>query len=214
MNAFLTRLSTAAASTMIVAASASAQSTVDMTGWQTWGGIAATANSSATVTIPGSQTGVSAFAYASLSFEAINGSWCSELRMRVEIPGSTTRFIVLSPTGAPPAPGPYSDAGPGTLAGGAAFAIPAGTTELRVFVYESFNDGGDAVQDAEISAGTLTITGFVDPTGAAASLVIPVGAVGWAIQPGNARRLESGCTMTKSSASDDDKILVDWRPIL
>lgn len=63
-------------------------------------------------------------------------------------------------------------------------------------------------------AGTLTITGFVDPTGAAASLVIPVGAVGWAIQPGNARRLESGCTMTKSSASDDDKILVDWRPIL
>ncbi len=63
-------------------------------------------------------------------------------------------------------------------------------------------------------AGTLTITGFVDPTGTAASLVIPVGAVGWAIQPGNARRLESGCTMTKSSASDDDKILVDWRPIL
>ncbi|MFM8817331.1 MAG: hypothetical protein ACKOHI_05580, partial [Phycisphaerales bacterium] len=158
MNAFLTRLSTAAASAMIVAASASAQSTVNMAGWQTWGGIAATANSSATVTIPGGQTGVSAFAYASLSYEALGFSWCSELRMRVEIPGSTTQFIVLSPTGAPATPGPYSDAGPGTLAGGAAFAIPAGTTQLKVFVYESFNDGGDATQDAQISAGTLTIT--------------------------------------------------------
>ena len=158
MNAFLTRLSTAAASAMVVAATASAQSTVNMAGWQTWGGIAATANSSTTVTIPGSATGVSAFAYASLSYEALGGSWCSELRMRVEIPGSTTQFIVLSPTGAPGTPGPYSDAGPGTLAGGAAFAIPAGTTQLKVFVYESFNDGGDAVQDAEISAGTLTIT--------------------------------------------------------
>jgi hypothetical protein len=158
MNAFLTRLSTAAASALVVAASATAQSTVDMTGWQTWGGITATANSSTTVTIPGSATGVSAFAYASLSYEALGGSYCSELRMRVEIPGSTTQFIVLSPTGAPLDPGFYSDAGPGTLAGGAAFAIPAGTTELKVFVYESFNDGGDAVQDAEISTGTLTIT--------------------------------------------------------
>jgi hypothetical protein len=158
MNAFLTRLSTAAASALVVAASATAQSTVDMTGWQTWGGITATANSSTTVTIPAGQTGVSAFAYASLSYEALGESYCSELRMRVEIPGSTTQFIVLSPTGAPLDPGFYSDAGPGTLAGGAAFAIPAGTTQLKVFVYESFNDGGDAVQDAEISAGTLTIT--------------------------------------------------------
>lgn len=158
MNAFLTRLSTAAASALVVAASATAQSTVDMTGWQTWGGITATANSSTTVTIPAGQAGVSAFAYAELSYEALGGSYCSELRMRVEIPGSTTQFIVLSPTGAPTGPGFYSDAGPGTLAGGAAFAIPAGTTELKVFVYESFNDGGDAVQDAQISTGTLTIT--------------------------------------------------------
>ena len=158
MNAFLTRLSTAAASALVVAASATAQSTVDMTGWQTWGGITATANSSTTVTIPAGQTGVSAFAYAELSYEALGESYCSELRMRVEIPGSTTQFIVLSPTGAPGAPGPYSDAGPGTVAGGAAFAIPAGATQLKVFVYESFNDGGDTTQDAEISSGTLTIS--------------------------------------------------------
>jgi hypothetical protein len=114
MNPFLTRLATAAASAMAVAATASAQSTVNMAGWQTWGGIAATANSSTTVTIPGGQTGVSAFAYAELSYEALGGSYCSELRMRVEIPGSTTQFIVLSPTGAPLDPGFYSDAGPGT----------------------------------------------------------------------------------------------------
>jgi hypothetical protein len=158
MNAFLTRLVTAATSAMAVAATASAQSTVNMAGWQTWGGITAAANSSTTVTIPAGQTGVSAFAYAELSYEALGDSYCSELRMRVEIPGSTTQFIVLSPTGAPGAPGPYSDAGPGTVAGGAAFAIPAGATQLKVFVYESFNDGGDTTQDAEISSGTLTIS--------------------------------------------------------
>lgn len=62
--------------------------------------------------------------------------------------------------------------------------------------------------------GTLTITGFTAEDGTtAANLVIPVGATGWILQPGNARRCESGCTMTKSSASDDTKILVDWRPI-
>lgn len=63
-------------------------------------------------------------------------------------------------------------------------------------------------------AGTLTITGFTAEDGTtAASLVIPVGAVGWVLQPGTSRRLENGCTMQKSSAADDGKILVDWRPI-
>ena len=158
MNGFLTRLASAAAAALALTASTHAQVTVDITGWQTFGGLTSPANSSTTVTIPGGSTGVSAFAYASLSYESINGSWCSELRMRVEIPGSTTQFIALRPTGAPGAPGSYSEAGPGTAAGGAAFAIPAGTTQLKVFVYESWNDGGDETQDAQISAGTLTIT--------------------------------------------------------
>ena len=61
--------------------------------------------------------------------------------------------------------------------------------------------------------GTLTITGFTDPTGTSANFVIPAGASGWVLAPGNARRMEAGCTVQKSSASDDGKVLVDWRPI-
>jgi len=60
--------------------------------------------------------------------------------------------------------------------------------------------------------GTLTITGFTDTSGAASSHVLPIGFVGsWGFA--NAKRMETGCTMTKSSASDDGKIIVDWRPI-
>ena len=136
---------------------ASAQTKVDMTGWQTWGGITAAANSSTTVPLPAGSAGVGAFAYASLSYESLGESWCSELRIRVEIPGSSGAFITLRPTGAPSAPGGHSDAGPGEVVGGGAFLIPPGTTELKVFVYETFNDGGDAVQDAQIESGTLTI---------------------------------------------------------
>lgn len=61
--------------------------------------------------------------------------------------------------------------------------------------------------------GTLTITGFTYPDGSSASFVIPASATGWVLAPGTARRMESGCQMTKSSASDDGKILVEWRPI-
>lgn len=63
--------------------------------------------------------------------------------------------------------------------------------------------------------GTLTITGFTTEDGVtAASVVIPIGAVGQVFVPGNAGRCDAGCTMQKSSASDDDKIVVDWRPIV
>ena len=153
-----------AATLLATAVPASAQTVVDMAGWQTWGGISAAANSSTTVPIPAGSSGVGAFVYASLSYVSSNGSWCNELRMRVEIPGSSTQFITLRPTGAPGAEGGHSDAGPGEVAGGGAFLIPPGTPALRVFVYETFNDGGDAVQDAQIKSGTLTISfGQVTP---------------------------------------------------
>jgi len=61
--------------------------------------------------------------------------------------------------------------------------------------------------------GTLTITGFTDPTGAAKSWVLPIGTVGQVLPPGNARRMESGCTMALSVAADGDFVVVDWRPI-
>lgn len=61
--------------------------------------------------------------------------------------------------------------------------------------------------------GTLTITGLLDPAGNAKSWVLPIGAVGQVLPPGNARRLEAGCTMTLSVAADGDFVVVDWRPI-
>lgn len=61
-------------------------------------------------------------------------------------------------------------------------------------------------------AGTLTIVGFTDTAGAAASVVLPIGFVGaWGV--GNAARCETGCTVTKSSAVDDGRIVIDWRPL-
>lgn len=68
------------------------------------------------------------------------------------------------------------------------------------------------------TTGTITIVGFTDPTGAAASLVIPAITLTTAqtiqvLQAGNARRCESGCTITCSVGADGPKISVDWRPI-
>ena len=158
MSTFLTRMTKAAAAALCLAAAADAQVSVNMAGWQTWGGIAEPTNTSTTVAIPSGATGLSAMVYANISYTSLGGSWNSELRMRVEAVGATTNFYTLSVTGAPAAAGPFTQAGPGTVAGGGSFPIPAGTTQLKVFVYESFDDGGAATQDAQIDAGTLTIS--------------------------------------------------------
>ncbi|MFM8817753.1 MAG: IPT/TIG domain-containing protein, partial [Phycisphaerales bacterium] len=47
---------------------------VDMAGWQTWGGIAASGNSSTIIDVPAGPWGVNAVAYASLSYEALGNS--------------------------------------------------------------------------------------------------------------------------------------------
>lgn len=62
-------------------------------------------------------------------------------------------------------------------------------------------------------AGSLTIVGFTDPAGAAKNWVLPAGAVGQVLPPGNARRMSAGCTMTLTAAADGDFVAVDWRPI-
>ncbi len=60
--------------------------------------------------------------------------------------------------------------------------------------------------------GTLTITGGIDTAGTAANDVIPIGFVG--LYGGGADALYlSGCTITKSSASDDGQVSVDYRPV-
>lgn len=66
------------------------------------------------------------------------------------------------------------------------------------------------VQIRTALTGTLTINGFTDPTGAAAPWVLPVGSVGAVLPPGNARRMETGCTMVLSVATDGPFVVVDW----
>jgi len=61
--------------------------------------------------------------------------------------------------------------------------------------------------------GTLTITGLYAEDGTtAASAVIPIGFTGfWFL--GNDAKFVNGCTVQKSSASDDAKIIIDWTPM-
>lgn len=70
------------------------------------------------------------------------------------------------------------------------------------------------IQIRNALTGTLTITGLTDPSGVAKNWVLPIGTVGQALPPGNARRCENGCTMTLSAAADGDLVVVDWRPIV
>lgn len=68
------------------------------------------------------------------------------------------------------------------------------------------------------TTGTVTIAGLTDVTGAAVNWVIPAttvtgGVPVQALAPGNARRMEAGCTMTCSVGADGPNVLVDWRPI-
>ena len=86
MNGFLTRLSPiVAAATLALGSAASAQSTVAMAGWQTWGGTANTQNSSYLVNVPSGVAGVTSVSY-SIDFTSLGGSWRSEFVIRVEIP--------------------------------------------------------------------------------------------------------------------------------
>ena len=85
---------------------------------------------------------------------------------------------------------------------------PLGTTPIFLM----------AVTIRASTTGTVTITGLTDVNGSPVSWVIPAttvtgGVPVQALPPGNARRMEGGCTMTCSVAADGPNVLVDWRPI-
>lgn len=61
-------------------------------------------------------------------------------------------------------------------------------------------------------AGTLTITCLNDEAGVAAPLILPIGAAAGFHNLAFAR-CETSLSVKKSSASDDDKITVFWRPL-
>lgn len=60
--------------------------------------------------------------------------------------------------------------------------------------------------------GTLTIDGFADSGDAAESYIIPIGFVG-AVPLDDSINSKGALTMTLSSATDNDVVLVRWRPI-
>lgn len=79
--------------------------------------------------------------------------------------------------------------------------------------------GGGAVDDTYLLglhihtalAGTCVISGFADETGAAKPYTLPIGAVGH-IPFYGARNTAGALTVTCSSATDDDRVAVMWRP--
>lgn len=80
--------------------------------------------------------------------------------------------------------------------------------------------GGGAANDTHLLrvhihtalAGTCVIAGFRDETGAAKSYTLPVGSVG-TIDFEGALNAAGALTVTCSTAGDDDKVMVFWRPV-
>lgn len=59
-------------------------------------------------------------------------------------------------------------------------------------------------------AGTLTIAGFQDEAGAAKSLVLPIATPAGSYEFGDALNEKGALTLTLSSATDDDRVMVVW----
>lgn len=141
---------------------------VNLAGWNTFGGFLAPGNTNTSISLPiGTQ--ITQIEWIDLTFTSINGSWRSELTLSVN--DSLTGPFWDSKVSTDDTPGVY---GPGSglfanpgLFGSGPFTMTTGT--LYIEAYESFNDGGNAVQDAAIASGTLRIT-YIPTPGAAALL--------------------------------------------
>jgi uncharacterized protein (TIGR03382 family) len=141
---------------------------VNLAGWSTFGGFNAPGNTNTSISLPiGTQiTGVE---WIDLTFTAIGQSYRSELVLSVN-DSLTGPFWDYNPADGIDTPGPFGPSSgvftnPGFLGG--AFTMTTGS--LYIEAYESFNDGGNAVQDAAITSGILRIT-FIPTPGTAALL--------------------------------------------
>lgn len=149
-----------AASVAIALSAASARADfidIDISGWQTFTGFGSPANTEVFIDI-GAGSQVTSIEYFGVTFEALSPSWGSEFTMSVNN-SDGSEFFDWSPStdDTPGNYGPFSGvfgSAPGTGFGGT-FTVADGT--LWVTVYESFDDGGAAVQDAQVSAGTIRV---------------------------------------------------------
>ena len=140
-----------------------------LSSWKAVGGISAAGNSSRTMVVPLEAKSLLRVAY-NVNFRTVGTSHLSEFILRVEIPGSTSKFISVRPSTATNS-GECVCTGSSTtnLFAGAPFDIPAGVRELKVFCYETADDGGPSQLDAFMASGTITLT-FGTTTGCSYSL--------------------------------------------
>jgi len=93
-------------------------------------------------------------------------------------------------------------------------ALLTGTTAVAI-------GGSTAANDTHLMritintalAGTLTIVGFEDTAGAAQSWVYPIATAAGSIELGHALNTKGQLTMQLSSATDNNRILVQTRPV-
>ncbi len=130
---------------------------IDISGWQTFTTFGNPANTEVFLNI-GAGSQVTSIEYSGVTFESLGASWGSEFTMSVNN-SDGSEFFDWSPSeeNSPGSYGPFSGtfgSPPGTGFGGP-FTVADGT--LWVTVYESFDDGGVATQDAQVSAGTIRV---------------------------------------------------------
>jgi hypothetical protein len=136
---------------------------VDLAGWKTYGALGAPLNSAASFTLPVG-TDITGYSYSGLSFSTSNGSFLDEFVIGVSrSDGSAYMDWVPSATDAGGTFGPAGGSwgGASGVGIGAHFLLTPGAGNLKVTVYETFDDPfGDTglLVDATVSAGTLTVS--------------------------------------------------------
>jgi hypothetical protein len=179
-----------------------------LSNWKAVGGINAAGNSSRTMVVPLEAKSLLRVAY-DVNFRTVGTSHLSEFILRVEIPGSATQFISVRPS-ATAGNGSCACSGSSAtnLFAGAPFAIPAGVRELKVFCYETADDGGPSQLDAYLTSGTITLT-FGTTTGCSYSLSEGEVNVPSAAGSGTVRVNSSASTCVWSASSNRSWLTVD-----
>lgn len=147
---------------------------VSVAGWSTFGGYALPGgiNSGSQVSI-GAGSQVTLIEYFDVEFESLSPSWGEELVLSVNDDDGLGNFFDHAPYADPgndnpgifgPISGVFGSS-PGLSIGG---LFTANTGDLWVTAYETFNDGGNAGQDAVIRTGSIRIhyTAVPEPTSA------------------------------------------------
>lgn len=130
---------------------------IPIAGWQTWGAYLAPGNTTTNIALPVGST-IDAAEFIDVSFTALGFSYGSEFTLSLNDSAAAPGFWdsgVVDPN-APGAYGPVSGAfdNPGVFGSGP-FTLTTG--DLFVTVYETFNDGGNATQDAQVHGGLIRV---------------------------------------------------------